>query len=210
VFFKILQGKLKKSEFPYNNLVSPGKPLRGHSQMSEGNDPNLIKAVSCEIPLGDAVLDAYMLPNGEKRIGLENTGVALGYTERWFYNRTKRESKSLKALQATGFTGAQTWVSVLRQEEDKTIRGASLAKTISLRDFVKLVTYEATAKRNLKAIILLAAFAETGLEHILEDAFAGRSIDFILEKIVHYSKWTYKDLEEVLQYNREEVRALYR
>jgi hypothetical protein len=56
----------------------------------------------------------------------------------------------------------------------------------------------------------LAAFAETGLERILEDAFAGRSIDFILEKIVHYSKWTYKDLEEVLQYNREEVRALYR
>lgn len=178
--------------------------------MSKAAESDVMKAVSCGIPLGESVLDAYMLPDGEKRIGLENTGLALGYTERWFYNRTKRESKSLKALQATGFTGAQTWVSVLRQEEDKTIRGASLAKTISLRDFVKLVTYEATAKRNLKAIILLAAFAETGLEHILEEAFAGRSIDFILEKIVHYSKWTYEDLEEVLQYNREEVRALYR
>ncbi len=110
---------------------------------------------------------------------------------------------------AIGFTGAQLWVSVIRQQEDKTVRGASFAKTISLRDFVKIVTYEATARHNLKAIILLAAFAETGLERILEDAFAGRSVDFILEKIVHYSKWTYEELEEVLQYNREEVRSLY-
>jgi len=177
--------------------------------MTETTEPNIIKAVSCDIPLGEAVLDTYMLPSGEKRIGIENTGIALGYTERWFYNRTKRQSKSLEALHSIGFTGAQLWVSVLRHEQDKTIRGASLAKTISMRDFVKLVTYEATARRNLKAIVLLAAFAETGLESILENAFAGRSIEFLLEKIVHYSKWTYEELEEVLQYNREEVRALY-
>ena len=83
-----------------------------------------------------------------------------------------------------------------------------MTKTLSIRDFVKLITYEATIKRNLKAIILLAAFAETGLERILEDAFAGRSVDFILEKIVHYSKWTYEERQEVFAYNREEVRAL--
>jgi hypothetical protein len=51
--------------------------------------------------------------------------------------------------------------------------------------------------------------AETGIERILEDAFAGRSIDFVLEKIVHYSQWTYEELEKILAYNREEVRALY-
>jgi hypothetical protein len=175
--------------------------------MSEATEPDVIKAVSCEIPLGEAVLDAYMLPNGEKRIGVENTGIALGYSERFFYHRTKRQSKALKALQGIGFSGEQIWVKIIRQGNDK--RGASLAKTISLRDFVKLVTYEATAKRNFSAIILLAAFAETGLERIVEDAFAGRSIEFILEKIVHYSKWTYEELEEVLQHNREEVRSLY-
>jgi hypothetical protein len=32
------------------------------------------------------------------------------------------------------------------------------------------VTCEAIGERNLKAIILLAAFAETGLEKILDDA----------------------------------------
>ena len=75
---------------------------------------------------------------------------------------------------------------------------------------VKLVTYEAIAKRNTKVIILLAAFAETGIEKILEDAFAGRSIDFILEKIVHYSKWTYEELEcdSLLAKSRYPVRSI--
>jgi hypothetical protein len=177
------------------------------SEMPEADKNDVIKAVCCDIPLGESVLDAYMLPDGEKRIGVENTGIALGYSTRFFYQRTKRQSKALKALQGMGFSGEQIWVNIIRQGDD--LREASLAKTISLRDFVKLVTYEATVKRNLNAIILLAAFAETGLERILEDAFAGRSIDFILEKIVHYKEWTYEDLEEVLTYNREEVRSLY-
>lgn len=177
--------------------------------MSDLPEADVIKAVACEIPLGDSFLDAYMLPSGEKRFGIETTGTALGYTERWFYNRTKRRSKWLTSLKNAGFTGAQLELRIIRQLEDKSFRGSSIAKTISLRDFVKVVTYEAIAERNLKAIILLAAFAETGLERILEDAFAGRSIEFLLEKIVHYSKWTYEELEEVLQYNREEVMLLY-
>lgn len=174
--------------------------------MKETFDNEVIKAVNCHIDLGEAVLDAYMLPDGEKRIGVENTGIALGYSERFFFQRTKRESKALKVLRDKGFSGEQIWVKIIRQGDDK--RGSSLSRTVSLRDFTKLVAYEATAKRNPKAIVLLAAFAETGLERILEDAFAGRSVDFLLEKIVHYTKWTYQEREEVLAYNREEVRAL--
>jgi hypothetical protein len=170
-------------------------------------ESEIIRAVTTEINLGESVIDAYMLPSGEKRLGIENTGVVLGYSKRFFFQRTKRESKALKALQGMGFSGEQIWVEIIRQGEDR--RGASLAKTVSLRDFVKLITYEAIVKRNTKAIVLLAAFAETGIERILEDAFAGRSIDFVLEKIIHYSQWTYEELEKVLAYNREEVRALY-
>lgn len=175
--------------------------------MKETFENEVTKAVNCHIDLGEFVLDAYMLPDGEKRIGVENTGIALGYSERFFFQRTERESKALKALRSMGFSGEQIWVKIIRQGEDK--RGASLSKTISLRDFTKLVTYEAVMKRNTKAIVLLAAFAETGIERILDDAFAGRSVDFLLEKIVHYSKWTHQELEEVLAYNREEVRALH-
>lgn len=175
--------------------------------LNESDESGVIRAVAAEINLGTVALDAYMLPNGEKRLGVENTGVALGYSNRFFFQRTKRESKALKALRDMGFSGEQIWVRIIRIGEDR--RGSSLAKTVSLRDFIKLVTYEAIFKRNKKAIVLLAAFAETGIERILEDVFAGRSIDFILEKIVHYSKWTYEELEEVVQYNREEARALY-
>jgi hypothetical protein len=151
-----------------------------------------------------------MLPDGEKRIGVENTGLALGYTNRWFYNRTKRKSKWLKGLQETGFTGAQNELTVIRQDDNgEFIRGASLSKTISLRDFTKVIVWEAIKQRNQEAIVLLAAFAEVGIEKVFEEVFAGRSIDFLLEKIVHYSKWTYDEFEQVLLDNREDLRELY-
>ena len=178
-------------------------------RMIEVAEPEVIKAVVCSIPLGESALDAYMLPNGEKRLGVESVSQSLGYSKRWFYNRTKRQSKWLEGLQGKGFTGAQLEVRILRQEEDKTVRGASLSKTISVRDFTKVVAYEAILNRNKKAITLMAALMETGLERVLEDAFAGRSIIFLLEKIVHFTQWTYEELQEVLAYNREEVKALY-
>lgn len=149
---------------------------------------------------------AIALSNGEKRIGIENIGIALGHSKQFFFKRTQRESKELKNLKQTGFSGQQVWVKIIGGDSNQEL---FRAKTLGLRDFVKLVTYEATVYRNMKAIILLAVFAETGIEKILEDAFSGRSIDFILDKIVHYSQWTYEELEEVLAYNRAEVRALY-
>lgn len=175
--------------------------------MTDNSQNDVIKAVNCEVNLGESVLDAYMLPSGEKRLGIENIGATLGYLDGFFFKRTKRGTETLKILRGMGFSGEEIWVDIIHQGDDKT--GSFLKRTLSIRDFVKLITYEATSKHNLKAIILLAAFAETGLERILEDAFAGRSVDFILEKIVHYSKWTYEERQEVFAYNREEVRALH-
>lgn len=177
--------------------------------LNEPGEFGVITAVAAQIDLGMVTLDAYMLPDGEKRLGVEKVGLALGYTERWFYNRTKRPSKWLKTLQSKGFTGAQVSVSVIRRVGAEFQRGASLSKTVSLRDFTKLMAFEAIVNRNFNAIVLLAAFAEVGIERTLDDVFAGRAIDFVLEKIVHYSRWTYEELEEVLAYNRDEVRSLY-
>ena len=177
---------------------------------NEPEESDVIKVIAAEIDLGIVTLEAYMLPSGEKRLGSEQTGIALGYTDRWFYNRTKRESKWLRALRSKGFTGAQVPVRVIRRSDTgEFLRGSSTSNTISVRDFTKLVAIEAIISKNFDAIVLLAAFAETGIDKVLDAAFAGRSLDFILEKIVHYSKWTYEELEEVLAYNREEVRALY-
>ena len=175
--------------------------------MTEEFEDNLVKAVTCDIPLGQSVLDAYMLPSGEKRLGVENVGIALGYSKRFFFQRTNRDSKTLKVLKDMGFSGEQIWVDIIKPGDKN--RDSWRARTISLRDFIKLVTYEAVVKRKLEGIILLAAIAEVGIERILDDAFSGKSVDFLLEKIVHYTEWTYEELEEVLTYNREEVKALY-
>ncbi len=190
--------------------LNPEEIIDKPKEEKENNDvlrDNLVKAVTCDIPLGKSALDAYMLPSGEKRLGVENVGIALGYSKRFFFQRTSRDSKTLKVLKDMGFSGEQIWVDIIRHgDKDK---DSWRAKTISLRDFIKLVTYEAVVKRKLEGIILLAAIAEVGIERILDDAFSGKSVDFLLEKIVHYTEWTYEELEEVLTYNREEVKALY-
>lgn len=106
-------------------------------------DPDgVIKAITAEVNLGRVKLDVYLLPNNEKRMGIEKTSLALGYSERWFYNRTKRQSKWLKGLLATGFTGAQEEVRVIRKNsKGDYVRGSSLSNTISLRDFTKLMLF---------------------------------------------------------------------
>lgn len=164
----------------------------------------ITKAVADVIPLGDLTLDVYMLDSGEYRLGVEATGIALGYTDRWFYNRTKRKSKWLESLKRRGFTGAQKSLQIIRTDE----RGSSIGRTISIRDFVKLVLHEAISNRNKNALVLLASFMEVGLERVIEDVFAGRSVEFLLEKIVHYSLWTYEELEQVLAENRSDARSL--
>jgi hypothetical protein len=47
-------------------------------------------------------------------------------------------------LQGDGFTGCQIEVSVPRQDGKS---GASIAKTLSIRDFNKLIAYEALKKK---------------------------------------------------------------
>lgn len=70
--------------------------------MAGNSQSNVIKAVSCEINLGDSFLDAYMLPSGEKRIGVENTGLVLGYSQLLF-PANKTAVKSAKNHAGNGF-----------------------------------------------------------------------------------------------------------
>lgn len=168
----------------------------------------IIRAVDTDIWFGNESIDAYKLQNHsfEKRLGVTGTGRVLGYSDQWFGTFTKRQSRRLESLQRDGFTGSQIEVRVPRKDG---ISGSSIAKTISLRDFNKLIAYEALKKKNTKAIILLIALSEAGLERVVNDAFAGVSLDWFGEKIIHYTKWTYEQMEKALAYNREELRSLY-
>lgn len=168
---------------------------------------NLIRAIKTNILFGEVPVDAYKLQTHtfENRFGVTGVSEALGYSKEWFGRLPKRGARQFKSLQKDGFTGCQIEVSVPREDNS----GASVAKTISIRDFNKLLAYEAIKKRNIRAIILLVSFSERGLEQLIDDAFKGKSLDWFAEKVVHYSKWTYEEFAEVLAYNREEVRRLY-
>jgi hypothetical protein len=169
---------------------------------------DIIRAVKTDIWFGQVAVDAYKLQNYkfEKRLGVTGVSESVGYSKEWLGRLPKQGVKQLKTMQEDGFTGCQIEVRVPRTDGK---RGSSIAKTISVRDFNKLLAYEAIHKSNIKAIILLVALAEAGLERVVEDAFNGVPLDWFGEKIVHYSKWTQEQLEEVLRYNRQEVRSLY-
>jgi hypothetical protein len=176
--------------------------------MAEDFDSSPIRAVRTIIPFGKILVDAYKLQNYkfEKRFGVTGVSTALGYSKEWFGRLPRQGVKQFNSLQADGFTGCQIDVRVPNEDG---VRGGTLAKTITIRDFNKVIAYEAIKKKNVKAIIFLVSISEKGLEKLIEDAFTGASLDWFAENIVHYTQWTYQQLEEVLEYNREEMRALY-
>lgn len=166
----------------------------------------MMRAVRTEIPFGEKLVDAYKLQSHsfEKRLGITGVSSSLGYSKEWLGRLPKNGVNQFKAMKEEGYEGCLIPVRVSRPQG-----GESIAKTLSVRDFNKLLAYEALKKKNIGAIVLLVAAAEAGWERVLSDAFEGLSLDWFGEKIVHYSQWTYEELEEVLAYNREEVRALY-
>ena len=168
---------------------------------------DLIKAIRSDINFGYISLDCYKLNTHlfEKRFGVTGISISLGYSKEWFGRLPKQGKKQFKTLLEEGFTGCQIDVSVSREDNS----GASEAKTISIRDFNKVVAYEALVKKNVKAIILLVALSEKGLEKLITDVFDNKPLDWFASNIIHYSRWTYEQREEVLAGLREELLELY-
>lgn len=166
-----------------------------------------IKAISTDIRVGRERIDAYKLQTHEfeRRLGVTGISTTLGYSKEWLGRLHKGASKQLISMQQEGYTGCIKEVQVT----EKGRRGSSIAKTISIRDFNKLLAYESIVKKNVKAIILLVAFSEAGIERVVQDAFDGVSLDWFAEKIVHYSQWTFDDLQEALAANYEDIADLY-
>lgn len=164
----------------------------------------MIRAIRAIVELEDFSFDAYQMPNGEKRIGFQGAASVLGYEKNWLGALPKRSPKQLKALQDTGYTGLPIEVEIWERRQG----GGGRANTISLRDFTKLVTYEAVKKTNIRAITILGAMAEFGFERAVDMAFAGDPMDEILSKIVHFSLWTQEEWEQALADNREDLANL--
>lgn len=163
---------------------------------------DIVRSIRAELNLGDKIIDCYQFPDGEKRIGIGGASIAIGRSKEYLGRLQKTESKTLKALTGIGYTGCT-------KETDVEIkRGATRSKTISTRDFTKLITWDAVVNRNQDSIILLAVLAETGVDEIVDKLFSDKSVDFLLEKIVHYTKWTNEDLQEALNANYDDWKVI--
>lgn len=164
---------------------------------------NIIRSVRAELNLGHVAIDCYMLPDGEKRIGLAGASLAIGQKSDYLSRSRISNTKAFKSLLETGFTDRVLEIDI---ELD---RGSTRSKTISVRDFTKLITWDAVVNKNTHSIILLASFAEVGLDDTLDRLFKNKSLDLLLSKIVHYSNWTAEDWQEALEANKDDLRDIY-
>ena len=163
---------------------------------------DIVRSIRAELNLGDKIIDCYLFPDGEKRIGIGGASIAIGRNKEYLSKSAKKGAKTLNGLWDIGYTGR------LEETEVKNDRGATRSKTISIRDFTKVITWDAVVNKNQSSIVLLAAFAETGLDVIVDKLFDNDSVDFLLEKIVHYTKWTNDDLQEALEANYDDWRVI--
>ena len=159
---------------------------------------DIVRSIRAELNLGDKIIDCYLFPDGEKRIGIGGASIAIGRNKEYLSKSAKKGTKTLNGLWDIGYTGR------LEETEIKNDRGATRSKTISTRDFTKVITWDAVVNKNQSSIVLLAAFAETGLDVIVDKLFDNKSVDFLLEKIVHYTKWTTEDLQDALNANYDD------
>lgn len=106
----------------------------------------IIRAVQTKIRFGHTLIDAYKLQNHtfEKRFGVTGISEGLGYSKEWFGRLPKQGVKQFKSLHSDGFTGCQIDVRVPPEDFS---RGASIAKIVSIRDFNKIIAYEALKKK---------------------------------------------------------------
>ena len=143
------------------------------------------------IQLSDTLsIDGY-IRNGRFRPSITETSVLLGYKKNWLNRLLCSEgSHRLRALQNRGFTGD---IQHLVIEEDLDIRTALHIKTISLRDFLRLIFFE-MAVGNKQALTIVSILTKVGQQ--------------TLEEKRNFFCLTYDEFIEALAENRAELEEL--
>lgn len=153
-----------------------------------------IKAQRATIEYMEGIsVDGYMMPDGEFRVGYVGASLALGYKKQWLTQVLIRRGKTLKALQAEGFTGFS-----LDADLDPINGGGVKAKTLSLADWQRLKVYAAQDGKQ-KAIALLTFQGYSSDADLFADAFkVARSTDS--------EKWElyYKEFAASLDWKEED------
>ena len=147
-------------------------------------------------------VDGYQMPDGEFRVGLEGVSSLIGYAPNWLSRLTKRQGKTLKALQGLGFTAYQLEVIIGRGS----ISGASRVRTISLDDFNLVILY-AASKGKKPALALQLSLTNLALNDFFRDAFGEPPLTIDEKRRLFYQSyaatispdnWRAMDKEDIL------------
>lgn len=110
---------------------------------------NIIRVIRADWQLSpDQIIDCYEFPDGEQRIGITGASLAIKRSKEYL---GRLGAKALKSLKQIGYEGNQREGLIERKQG-----GTTSVKTISKRDFVKIITWDATTfiERNAKNSIV--------------------------------------------------------
>ena len=112
-------------------------------------------------------IDGYMMPNGDFRVSLSGASTLMGFAPNWLSLTMGRGGATkAKALRGLGFSGSVV--------ETATNAGKP-AKTISLKDFQRLLLYGVQSGKP-QAIALQMALTDMALTDFFRDAFGMRAL----------------------------------
>lgn len=162
-----------------------------------------IKSERARVKFFDGLeVDGYRMPNGDFRVDLSSVSSVVGYASNWLSRiLADQNCKPMKALCAIGFS----------QNIQKTVSPAqkrgNVAKTISLRDFNRVIAY-ATSRGKKAAIALQLALTEVALNDFFRDAFGEPPLSIDQKRELFYKAyastispqhWREMDREDILR-----------
>jgi hypothetical protein len=155
------------------------------TNLTHHDTPQLIKAEKAIITFATGVeLEAYRMPNGEFRAGLNSASLLVGYSKDWLGKGILRSDRTAKALQELGFSQQIEEVTATTNVSNFGVK----AKTISLDDLSKVILYAAIQGKK-EAIALQLSFTKISLNDFFRDAFNERPLTIEEKRHLFYKTY---------------------
>ena len=170
-----------------------------------------IKAVRETVVFFDGLeVNGYKMPNGEFRVSAPDASRVVGYGRNWLGSVIKRGASTYKSLLGLGFS--ENFEEVIALSLGGRRISKNPTKTISLKDFNRLICYAAGDKEYNKnrqaAIALQLSFTELSLLDFFRDAFGERPLTIDEKRELFYktyaasispADWRKMDRQDILR-----------
>lgn len=145
-------------------------------------------------------IDGYMMPDGSFRVSMSGASVLLGFAPNWLsLTMSRGGATKTKALRGLGFS---------EQIEEVATNSSKAAKTISLKDFQRILLYGVQSGKP-QAIALQMALSDMALGDFFRDAFGLRPLSIDEKRAKFYAAFAATlTRQDWLDWDRGDVRAI--